>query len=408
MKYCTSPKRYALVRAVAAAACIALLATSRAAAQAPIEEPGLIAHEWGTFTSIAGANGEAIDWLPLTASVDSPGFVHRDLLPLQWLPGFVYNSKKHLKFGLRGTIRMETPVLYFYTSRDLTVSVHVSFTKGLITEWYPSASEVTPTEEVTGDTLYKKPANGILSWDSVMLEPRSTADFPRDTAGSRYYAARETSSAPLRVTTVSGDEHEKFLFYRGVSAASAPITARVREDGGVAVSSLKEEIPGVILFERRGQRVGFRVGAATRTETVLDPPDLTDSLDTLSRKIEAMLVEHGLFRDEAQAMLRTWGDSWFEEGSRLIYIVPATYVSAILPLTIHPAPQQTVRVFVGRMEIISPATVQAMENAISSRDSATLGKYCRFLEPIWQKISEKSPALVEQAQADGFLYGVCH
>src|SRR5215472_12406390 len=215
------PNRFALVCAFAAAACIALLATSRAAAQVPSEEPGVIAHEWGTFTSIAGTNGEAIDWLPLTASVDSPGFVHRDLLPLPGLPGFVYHSKKHLKFGLRGTIRMETPVLYFYTSRDLTLSVHVSFTKGLITEWYPSASEVTPTEEVTGDTLYKRPANGILIWDSVMLEPHSTAGFPRDAADSRYYPARETSSTPLRVTTALGAEHEKFLFYRGVSTAPA-------------------------------------------------------------------------------------------------------------------------------------------------------------------------------------------
>jgi hypothetical protein len=408
MKSCTSPKRFVLVRAVAAAACIALLAAARAAAQVPSEEPGLIAHEWGTFTSVAGANGEAIDWLPLTASADSPGFVHRDLLPLQGLPGWVYHSKKHLKFGLRGTIRMETPVLYFYTSRDLTLSVHVSFTKGLITEWYPSASEVTPTEEVTGDTLYKRPANGILSWDSVMLEPHSTAGFPRDAADSRYYPARETSSTPLRVTTALGAEHEKFLFYRGVSTAPAAIAARAREDGGVAVTSIKEEIPGVIFFERRGLRVGFRVGAATWKETVLDPPDLTDSIDSLSREIEAMLLEHGLFRDEAQAMLHTWGDSWFGEGSRLIYVVPAPYVSAILPLTIHPAPQQTVRVFVGRMEIISPATVQDVENAISSRDAATLGKYCRFLEPIRQKISEKSPVLLEEAQAGGFLYGVCH
>jgi hypothetical protein len=74
-----SPNRFALVRAFAAAAFIALLATSRAAAQVPSAEPGLIAHEWGTFTSIAGANGEAIDWLPLTASVDSPAFVHRQV-----------------------------------------------------------------------------------------------------------------------------------------------------------------------------------------------------------------------------------------------------------------------------------------------------------------------------------------
>ncbi len=35
-----------------------------------------------------------------------------------------------------------------------------------------------------------------------------------------------------------------------------------------------------------------------------------------------MLIAQGLYQDEAQAMLETWRDSWFEEGSRLLYIVP--------------------------------------------------------------------------------------
>src|ERR1700730_18478681 len=37
--------------------------------------PDLIVHEWGTFTSIAGSNGQAMDWLPLTASTELPAFV---------------------------------------------------------------------------------------------------------------------------------------------------------------------------------------------------------------------------------------------------------------------------------------------------------------------------------------------
>ncbi len=84
----------------------------------------LTAHEWGTFTSIAGSDGQAVEWSPLTGSTDLPQFVEhfRD-------PGF--------KLGLRGTVRMETPVLYFYDSREETISVNVAFSKGVITEWYP-------------------------------------------------------------------------------------------------------------------------------------------------------------------------------------------------------------------------------------------------------------------------------
>ena len=36
----------------------------------------LVAHEWGTFTSIAGKDGVALEWRPLNGSSDLPKFVH--------------------------------------------------------------------------------------------------------------------------------------------------------------------------------------------------------------------------------------------------------------------------------------------------------------------------------------------
>ncbi len=38
-------------------------------------------------------------------------------------------------------------------------------------------------------------------------------------------------------------------------------------------------------------------------------------------------------------MIDTWRDSWFEEGSRLIYILPESAVNAMLPLEIDPTPR---------------------------------------------------------------------
>src|SRR6202158_3218109 len=38
---------------------------------------GRTAHEWGTFTSIAGVDGRAVEWSPLTGSTDLPGFVEQ-------------------------------------------------------------------------------------------------------------------------------------------------------------------------------------------------------------------------------------------------------------------------------------------------------------------------------------------
>src|SRR5436309_10623271 len=40
------------------------------------------------------------------------------------LPSFVEHFRDpHFKLGLRGTVRMETPVLYFYSSKEETISV---------------------------------------------------------------------------------------------------------------------------------------------------------------------------------------------------------------------------------------------------------------------------------------------
>jgi hypothetical protein len=90
-------------------------------------------------------------------------------------------------------------------------------------------------------------------------------------------------------------------------------------------------------------------------------------------------------------MVETWRHSWFEEGTRLIYIVPRGLLNHVLPLSIDPVPTETVRVFVGRLEIVTPTTMQAVKNAIASNDDATLKKYGRFLEPILQTIREREP-----------------
>ena len=80
------------------------------------------------------------------------------------------------------------------------------------------------------------------------------------------------------------------------------------------------------------------------------------------------------------------GDSWFEEGSRLIYIVPSPAVDAILPLQVEPAPSQTVRVFVGRIELVSPETKSSVESAVAKSDWSGVDRYSRFLDPMLKRI----------------------
>src|SRR5262249_48881267 len=154
--------------------------------------------------------------------------------------------------------------------------------------------------------------------------------------------------------------------------------------------------PTVILFERRGGKVGYRV-SNLGDEVFLDPPDMTATVEHLYSDLEAALVARGLYSEEAHAMLETWRNTWFEEGSRLFYLVPSSFVETILPLSITPAPAQVTRVFVGRLELVSPATQKAVSAALRANDQATLAKYGRFLEPILAVIRERN-ATARQGQ----------
>jgi hypothetical protein len=98
------------------------------------------------------------------------------------------------------------------------------------------------------------------------------------------------------------------------------------------------------------------------------------------------MVAQGLYRKEALAMIETWRDSWFEEGTRIFYIAPRPLVDSVLPLTIKPVPTEIKRVFVGRVEVLSPFTREMLTTALSSGDIAVLEKFGRFLQPFSAQI----------------------
>jgi len=395
----------------------------------------LTAHEWGTFTSISGPDGRPMDWLTLSGSTNLPSFVEH------------FRDVK-FKGGLRGIVRMETPVLYFYSPQETNVSVDVSFSRGLITEWYPHADSVNPTLTTRDFSLYNLKSPGSISWHSIHVDPHAATDFPSDNSDNPYYAARQTSSSPLELPTANGPQHEKFLFYRGVAAFPPPLSATISSDGtvflqndlrtdsaprgselqprqsvsantglqpprnplpifpGPSGETTSKEIPNVIFFERRGTRIGYRILGPLRDQASLSTPSLDGSLDSLSSTLEGFLISQGLFPDEAHAMLETWKSSWFEEGSRLIYIVPRPFVDSVLPLHINPAPANIVRVFVGRLELITPTTQQVVESAFLTGDRSTLAKYSRFLDPILCFMLQQSADESRQNRLLQYLYAL--
>lgn len=332
------------------------------AADTPSHAAGLTVHEWGTFTSVASQSGSPMYWVPLAAPSDLPCFVNR-------------LSVQCIKCGA-ATVRMETPVIYFYSPQPATVSVHVDLPSGLITEWYPRAVKVSPTGQTYGE-------GGKIDWGKVEIGSTGAGEFPDDGSPSHYYAARATDSAALRVN----GEQEKLLFYRGVAREGVFLEPRQLGAGRMELRRAGiHPIPVAILFENRDGKTGYRVVHDLEAPVTLDPPELTAGVTAVQRELAAALTAAGLYQKEAAAMIETWRDSWFEEGMRLFYLIPRPEIDNMLPLKVAPSPVTTTRVFVGRVEVLSPYRRHTIETALAQSDTTTLSKCARFLDPFLSMI----------------------
>ena len=370
-----------LILAVTAIVGITLSAgTSRVTKGAPQTLPAtdlLVVHEWGTFTSIAGKDGIALEWRPLNGPTDLPKFVHT-----------LQNRSKGLRHVASkldpATVRMETPVLYFYSGREMEVDVKVAFPQGKITEWYPQARFVA----------------ALVDWGRIKIMPGAAANLPVEDAESHYYPARETDAALVQVCGTDGKptQQEKFLFYRGVGNFDLPLSVKLEGDKLLLKNRGKDEIAHLVVFENRGGKIGYRLIDAFTGQLTDARPALDADIESVLQDLKQILVSSGLYLKEAEAMIKTWRSSWFEEGMRVFYILPRKTTDRVLPLTIEPRPAELVRVLVGRTEVITPEmekSVQRQVNLLGDpspqvRETARqyIRKYGRFSEPILKRILE--------------------
>lgn len=384
-------------------------ALSTHAADKPIAD--YVAHEWGTFTSLQGADGEQIVWRPHIGA-DLPSFVYTHTNPNSSETGSL-SASMLAKRVQSAKQRMETPVIYFYSPDDLTVDVEVAFSNGRNTEWYPRVSAMGPTLalETTGKA---DSSRSFIRWDNVHVLGAKAARavrLPDDRSRSHYYAARETDSNLLRFDSRKpGDERsefDKFLFYRGLGHFDAPLNCTLNSDETMVTiqNNGQEALTHLFLIEVRNGAIRFERLAvlkprANHTFRRVAPKAgrSNASFETIKAQLADALTESGLYRKEAEAMVKTWRDSWLEEdGLRVLYVLSDEWTERTLPLNLNPRPKDLKRVMVGRAEMILPSTEWRITRSIALLADGNAGqkkqavaevkalRLGRFLEPVLRK-----------------------
>ena len=349
-------------------------------------------HEWGTFTSLQGGDGKLLSWRPLQTS-ELPGFVYN------WNRPGMGRSSATVPVGIKSSMvtlqRLETPVIYFYSGEKMKVDISVGFPKGLITEWYPQASQIGPATIFDTNTA---PAAALRDsravWKDLEITPASndqsglSGHLPQDQSGSHYFAARKTGAdivqTDLPGPSDSQTEFEKFIFYRGAGSFETPLRASVNGQGDVTVENTgAEKLAHLFFVSIHNGHAAFAVmdelppgnpvswlnlnGPASKKWQVFPLPEFHEKI---GMQLESALVNEGLFADEARAMINTWKDSWLtESGERVLYILPRKWTDKILPMTLNPPPRNLARVMVGRAEIITPAAVTGLVQDLSKAQS---------------------------------------
>jgi hypothetical protein len=317
-------------------------------------------HEWGTFTTLNSSAGNGLSGLFVDAS-RLPAFVHG-------LPYFNYDPVKGWASPdkLRNvTVKMETPVLYFYSNKEIDVDVKVKFQGGTISQWYPQCYDCEANPSAPSVDFAKEPYLGHIAWKAKVLAPGPELPYTTAALGGEtgeWIAPRGTLANQLRGQQ---GEIEKFLFYRGLGNFPSPLQLAFKNPATLVVHNTgDEDIPWVMIYDRQGDlgypaSIWFQGPLKAHANVEAGKQDGFPGYDPGTAAMDTLynhLVAAGLSTQEARALLNTWYNGYFVEGGlKAFWILPRAQVDRILPLEITPVPDKIVRVIVGRSEILAPA-----------------------------------------------------
>jgi hypothetical protein len=387
-------------------------ATVGAGAAPPPAPTRFVVHEWGTFITMQGSDGVALEGVQNEVE-KLPAFVHAATREAP-SPFRDYGDASRSVPVRAVTGKGETPVLYFYADAPLRARVRVDFPNGLLTQWYPQAAEH-PTIVATHERPVDLRALGSTSllWDLDLVAEDATL-LPSVAATDPWGWARVPGA--LNVRTRHGGETERYVFYRGLGQSALPLVVNgvMPPAGDPAITCVTNTAAHAVeeafllemgATEGRFQRLGsFGSQEKKQIHFAQAPRAKAAVIGELEAAMRAALVGQGLYAAEADAMVRTWSHAWFaSEGRRVLYLVPRPILDAVWPLHVEPAPTELARVLVGRLEYLTPhdeseiAKALADRQAPHKRDQATraLARRGRFLEPVLRRmLRRESPAEV--------------
>lgn len=381
--------------------CLALLMVAHIAALAD----NLVVHEWGTFTSLMGSDGKRQEGMHQEeealpdfvygfshpqneAAIKMAGRCGHVKLPCATLHNLAQDKqpsdimpKNPLGAGI--TQKMETPVIYFYGDVGQRVQVTVDFPQGIISQYYPRAASYAPSYNEISSL-----GPSTFSFDVELLAPDNINDLPKTTANSIWNPSRVVKANTIRAQ----DEHEKFIFYRGVGDFDAGIV--VTNDGRrVTINNQSPQtISRAFILNFDGSKgVINDIGAIASQKSVAIPKTSLSESDYIAQAknlIVSALVQEGLFLDEAQGLVNTWEKSYFKtQGTRILYLVPRSETDRIIPLKVNPAPSKLVRVLVGRIEVMSKTEEDLLAQKIVRNPSLDMRKELgHYAEPKLRRV----------------------
>ena len=313
----------------------------------------LTVHEWGTFTTLHGSEGGTLAGLYFEEE-QLPPFVYH-------FPGFSPDAsiaKKGYPVCNNVTVKMETPVLYFYSPVEKHVHVHVDFPMGIVSQWYPNRSggEAFPDSNIDLARVHM----GSIDWNATVLSPTATDSLTQQNV--QFHKWTDPRATDANLVKNDNGEVEKYLFYRGLSDFSLPLDARFTDSVHLKVTNTSSyDIPFIYIYDHTssGSAGIWGIGPLKSGETkIFMPPKVFYSDDANIRQKDTFnfaLQNAGLTLKEARAMLNTWQDGYFQTvGFKIFWIVPQKIIEQILPLTITPYPDTVQRVLVGKTEVLTP------------------------------------------------------